>query len=33
LAALRSILFRVPPFRFFFEREIFAVGGKPSEEK
>lgn len=29
LAALRRMFFRVPPFRWFFEREVFAVGQKP----
>jgi ubiquinone/menaquinone biosynthesis C-methylase UbiE len=27
-AALRVILFRLPPFRYFFEREVYAVGEK-----
>lgn len=26
LAAARYVLFRLPPFRYFFEREVFAVG-------
>ncbi|MBI4770041.1 MAG: hypothetical protein HY784_06415 [Chloroflexi bacterium] len=28
LAALRALLFGAPPFRWFFEREVFAVGEK-----
>jgi cyclopropane fatty-acyl-phospholipid synthase-like methyltransferase len=28
LAASRFVLFEVPPFRYFFEREVFAVGVK-----
>lgn len=28
LAAARFVLFRWPPFRWFFEREVFAVAGK-----
>ncbi|MCL4237585.1 MAG: methyltransferase domain-containing protein [Anaerolineae bacterium] len=28
LAALRHVLFHWPPFRWFFEREVFAVAGK-----
>jgi hypothetical protein len=28
LAALRYVLFNVPPFRWFFEREVFAVARK-----
>ena len=28
LAALRFVAFRVPPFRWFFEREVFAVAAK-----
>jgi len=28
LAALRYVLFRWPPFRWFFEREVFAVASK-----
>lgn len=28
LAALRFLAFRVPPFRWFFEREVFAVAAK-----
>jgi SAM-dependent methyltransferase len=28
LAASRFVLFRLPPFRYFFEREVFAVGVK-----
>lgn len=28
LAALRHVFFRWPPFRWFFEREVFAVAGK-----
>jgi hypothetical protein len=28
LAAARFVLFRLPPFRYFFEREVFAVGVK-----
>ena len=28
LGAARVVLFRLPPFRFFFEREVFAVGEK-----
>ena len=28
-AAARILLFKVPPFRYFFEREVFAVGVKP----
>jgi cyclopropane fatty-acyl-phospholipid synthase-like methyltransferase len=28
-AATRLVLFRLPPFRYFFEREVFAVGVKP----
>jgi ubiquinone/menaquinone biosynthesis C-methylase UbiE len=27
-AAARFVLFRLPPFRYFFEREVFAVGVK-----
>jgi SAM-dependent methyltransferase len=27
-AAARFVLFRLPPFRYFFEREVFAVGEK-----
>jgi len=27
-AALRAVLFGLPPFRYFFEREVFAVGQK-----
>lgn len=29
LALARKILFDLPPFRWFFEREVFAVGEKP----
>jgi ubiquinone/menaquinone biosynthesis C-methylase UbiE len=29
-AAARFVLFKVPPFRYFFEREVFAVGVKPA---
>lgn len=29
LAALRVMFFKWPPFRYFFEREVFAVGEKP----
>jgi ubiquinone/menaquinone biosynthesis C-methylase UbiE len=29
LAGVRVVLFRLPPFRYFFEREVFAVGVKP----
>ena len=28
LAATRLVLFKLPPFRYFFEREVFAVGMK-----
>jgi ubiquinone/menaquinone biosynthesis C-methylase UbiE len=28
LAGARLVLFRLPPFRYFFEREVFAVGEK-----
>ena len=28
MAALRKIAFNLPPFRWFFEREVFAVAGK-----
>ncbi len=28
-AAARYVLFKLPPFRYFFEREVFAVGQKP----
>jgi hypothetical protein len=28
MAALRVLAFDVPPFRWFFEREVFAVAGK-----
>jgi cyclopropane fatty-acyl-phospholipid synthase-like methyltransferase len=28
LAAARVVLFKLPPFRYFFEREVFAVGVK-----
>ncbi len=28
MAALRWLAFKVPPFRWFFEREVFAVAGK-----
>ena len=28
LAASRFVLFELPPFRYFFEREVFAVGEK-----
>ncbi|MGH2523256.1 MAG: class I SAM-dependent methyltransferase, partial [Anaerolineales bacterium] len=28
LAAARLVLFELPPFRYFFEREVFAVGEK-----
>ena len=28
LASARLVLFKVPPFRYFFEREVFAVGQK-----
>jgi len=28
LAALRTVAFEFPPFRWFFEREVFAVAGK-----
>jgi hypothetical protein len=28
LAAMRFLAFDVPPFRWFFEREVFAVAGK-----
>ena len=28
-AVARVWLFKVPPFRYFFEREVFAVGVKP----
>ncbi len=28
-AGVRLVLFRLPPFRYFFEREVFAVGVKP----
>jgi cyclopropane fatty-acyl-phospholipid synthase-like methyltransferase len=28
LAAARVVLFKLPPFRYFFEREVFAVGEK-----
>lgn len=31
LAALRYVLFNVPPFRWFFEREVFAVAVKRPE--
>jgi len=30
MAALRYLAFDVPPFRWFFEREVFAVAGKSS---
>ena len=30
LAAARFVLFELPPFRYFFEREVFAVGEKKS---
>ena len=28
MAALRMLAFDFPPFRWFFEREVFAVAGK-----
>jgi hypothetical protein len=28
LAAARVVLFKLPPFRYFFEREVFALGEK-----
>jgi hypothetical protein len=30
MALLRKIAFELPPFRWFFEREVFAVAGKTS---
>lgn len=32
MAALRFVAFRVPPFRWFFEREVFAVAAKLDPE-
>ena len=29
-AGARVVLFKLPPFRYFFEREVFAVGRKPA---
>ena len=29
LASLRRVAFDLPPFRWFFERELFAVGQNP----
>ena len=31
LAGARIVLFRLPPFRYFFEREVFAVGVKATK--
>jgi ubiquinone/menaquinone biosynthesis C-methylase UbiE len=33
LAGARVVLFRLPPFRYFFEREVFAVGVKPAADE
>lgn len=33
LASARVVLFRLPPFRYFFEREVFAVGVKPARDE
>ena len=33
LAATRFLLFKLPPFRYFFEREVFAVGVEPTEDE
>lgn len=30
LSAMRYVFFRIPPFRWFFEREVFAVAEKPA---
>jgi cyclopropane fatty-acyl-phospholipid synthase-like methyltransferase len=32
-AGARLVLFRLPPFRYFFEREVFAVGVKPQKDE
>jgi len=32
-AGARLVLFRLPPFRYFFEREVFAVGVKPGKDE
>jgi len=32
-AGARLVLFRLPPFRYFFEREVFAVGVKPTTDE
>ncbi len=31
LAMLRKVAFDLPPFRWFFEREVFAVAGKAEQ--
>lgn len=33
MAALRVVAFRVPPFRWFFEREVFAVAAKDGADR
>ena len=33
LAALRVVAFRMPPFRWFFEREVFAVAAKDGSDR
>jgi hypothetical protein len=32
-AGARVVLFRLPPFRYFFEREVFAVGVKATKDE